>query len=284
MKLPKLIIVPLFTNLFFSLQAQNQYPQFYSLVRTAKKLDLQNKPDSSLLFYTNAFSKVTYVPEVYLTQAIKLSKKLKQKELYKTLSDKLTTQRNKIDKEYVKEITTLGKSDQAVRTNKNMAARDKYYNCLKEKNCSDKELKELKITVSKWRTIDSTDIYQLLALIKTKDYPSEKLVGTDACESAFAILLHFDADTNNHILKPILEEALHKGEIPPRDYAFIIDRREIFAGRPSYYYCVPFGIEKLSKDELTEVEKRRELINYGKISETQVIIKTKNSYQVKIIE
>lgn len=97
-------------------------------------------------------------------------------------------------------------------------------------------------------------------------------------------MLHFDKDTNNLILKPILEDALLKGQILPRNYALIVDRREIFAGRQSYYYAAPFGIEKLSKDELVEVEKRRELIGYGKISETQIIIKTKNSYQVQIIE
>lgn len=280
----KIIFTITLTCLIYLMQGQNNYHDFYRLTRMAKKCDLQNKPDSSLLLYKNAFSKVNYVKEVYLTSAIKLSKKLKQKELYKDLSTKLKTQRSLVDKEYAKEINAIGKADQAVRTKKNMNLRDKYYKCLNDTTCKATEREKLKSDLSKWWVIDSININKLLTLIKKKGYPDEKSVGTEAAESAFIILLHFDKDTNNHILKPILDEALLKGQILPRDYAFIVDRREIFLGRPSYYYCVPFGIENLTVEQLAEVEKRRELIDYGKISETQIIVKTKNSYQVKIIE
>jgi hypothetical protein len=284
MKLVKIIFPIVLISLTLSVQGQNQYLEYYRLARIAKKYELQNMPDSALLFYTSAFSKVDYVPENKLKAAIKLSKKLKQKELHKNWSNKLIAQKKGINKEYVKEIESIAKADQAVRSNKNYKAQNKYYECIKEGNCPPQELQKLKAILSKWYEADSANIAKLISLINTKGYPSEKALGVKVSESAFIILLHFDKDTNNFFLKPILDRALLNGEIYPRNYAWLIDRREIMGGRPSYYYHVPFGIEKLSKSEMEEVERRREMIGYGKVSETQIITKKKHSYRVTFID
>ena len=157
----KIILTIISTCLLYLTQGQNQFHDFYRLTRMAKRCDLQNKPDSSLLLYQNAFSKVDYILEVYLTSAIKLSKKLKQKELYKDFSAKLKTQRSHINKEYTKEIDLIGKADQAVRTTKNMNIRDKYYKCLKDTTCKAEELNKLKRALSIWWRADSNNINNL---------------------------------------------------------------------------------------------------------------------------
>lgn len=280
----KIIITAILANIIFLVSGQNGYIEYYRLMRMAKKYELQNKLDSSLICYKDGFSKVDFIHEKYLISAIKLSKKLEQKELENKLSFKYTNQKDSINKVYASEIEQLIKTDQENRCKSNLKAQNKYKECVEKGNCNQEELEKYKLILSKWHYIDSMNIEKLLFLIKAKGFPSEKLVGKVASEHAVILMIHFDTDTNNYILKPILDKALRKGYILPSNYAWIIDRRLVNRGKLPYFYKIPFGIENLTIDKKIEVDKRREKIGLGKLCETQIVVKKKNYYKVKYIE
>jgi len=52
----------------------------------------------------------------------------------------------------------------------------------------------------------------------------EELVGVDEYSNVVVMLTHFDKDTNNFILEPIMNKALDEGEICPFHFAAILDR------------------------------------------------------------
>jgi len=280
----KIFITAILVNIIFLVSGQNGNTEYYRLMRMAKKYELQNKLDSSLICYKDGFSKVDFIHEKYLISAIKLSKKLKQKDLENKLSFKYSNQKDSINKVYANEIELLIKTDQENRCKNNLKVQKKYKECVQKGNCSQEELGKYKLILSKWHYLDSINIEKLLFLIKAKGFPSEKLVGQVASEHAIILMIHFDTDTNNYILKPILDEALRKGDILPNNYAWIIDRRLVNSGKAPYYYKIPYGIENLTKDKKIEVDQRREKIGLGKLSETQIVVKKKNYYKVKYNE
>lgn len=266
------------------LKGQQEYGEFYQLCRTARIYKVNDKPDSALALYTLAFSRVNFVPEFHLRNAIEASHKHKEKNVSRALKQRLNIQQKTINKEYKKQIDSLFREDQRVRSTKYMKAQKEYHSCLKSGTCDDSRMNKLKGMMRKWNKTDSLNMGALLGLIREKGFPGEKAVGSISAEKAYIILLHFDSDTSNVVLKPILDQALAEGNISPMNYATIEDRRRVTAGKAPYYYAIPFGIEKLPAEEVDKVNQRRQQIFLGKVSESQIIKKTKKYYRVITLE
>ena len=158
-------------------------------------------------------------------------------------------------------MDSLVEKDQFVRKRKHSKA-NRYY--LKSSN--DKRLvnsirfKKSLVLRNEWLKIDSSNIQTLLQLIELKGFPSVDRVGERAYSNAQLLLLHFDEDTNNRILNPILTKFLETGEIFPSDYARIIDRHHSRDGKQVYYEWRPCLYELLSNQEKERVSQARKEI------------------------
>ena len=134
-----------------------------------------------------------------------------------------------------------------------------------------------------WWAVDSINMNTLLTLIKVNGFPSEKRVVKEAYGNDFIILLHFDKDEDNQILKPIIDKALIEGDIEPSDYAWIIDRRLSWGRqrKDPYYYHMPLGLDKLSEEDIRDINERRKKIGLRKLFEGIEIIKDDMSIATK---
>ena len=109
--------------------------------------------------------------------------------------------------------------------------------------------------------IDSMNINKLLELIKTNGYPSDKQVGHKTSYNAYVLMLHFDRDHNNKILKPILDEAYKNGYLGPTGLAWIVDRRrETKKVDPYYYFLSSESYKDLPLEKRKIVDYRRDSI------------------------
>ncbi len=246
--------------------SQDNYLEYYQLVTKAEGYKIAGKNDSALLSYEKAFEKVSYVHVRNLFAAKQLAKKLKQKDKAEMYHERIKANRKGINKTYKKIIDSLSKEDQRIRGKKYVNAQQVYYKTLKDSS-ADKTLKEFlsaQLLMQEWRKVDSANIVVMKRLIALYGYPSEKRVG-NAELSALVILLHYDVDSTNEIMKPVLDSALIQGDIWPQHYAWIIDRRMMWGqGKLPYYYeFSKKGIEKLSATEMEEVNRRRRLIGLG---------------------
>lgn len=157
---------------------------------------------------------------------------------------------------YSDQIDSLVIVDQEIRSNK---YRDLFSTFFKHKrdstlNKEDLIYKKSLMFMNRWTTVDSSNIYHLLSLINEFGYPSKSLVGKISNSNAEILFVHFDADSLNLVLQPILDSALKRNEISPEFYSWIIDRhRANFGAQPIYYES--FNDYKMYK-LLTE-EKRR---------------------------
>lgn len=86
------------------------------------------------------------------------------------------------------------------------------------------------------------------------------------------ILLHYEEDKDNKVLQPILTKALKNGEIFPADYAAIVDRRLVMTGTKPQYFEVPFGYDKLSKQEKEEVDRARIIIGLSTMNDSRLVV------------
>lgn len=126
--------------------------------------------------------------------------------------------------------------------------------------CSDIELK----------TTDSIVINSIWPFIEKYGIGDERLIGLDAANNLFIILLHFDADQSNN-LGPYLLDALMNGKIKPENYAWIIDRRRVWGNHlKPYYYQIPNGVDKLDNKEIEEINRRRSIIGCRSLAEYDI--------------
>jgi hypothetical protein len=166
-----------------------------------------------------------------------------------------------LDSNYIYLLDSLIKKDQFVRNRKHSKA-----NLYFLKSSNDKRLvnsirfKKSLVLRNEWLKIDYSNIQTLLQLIELKGFPSVDRVGERAYLNAQLLLLHFDEDTNNRILKPILTKYLKSGEIFPSDYARIIDRHHSRDGKQVYYEWRPCLYELLSNQEKERVSQARKEI------------------------
>lgn len=253
--------------------AQNDYINYHLAIDYAKKMTYENKPDSAIIYYKYAFSLVDYIYTNDLNKAQKLAKK--------TGDDSLVTfTQNKMDSyykpdiynsEYKRLVDSLSIEDQRIRGGKYTDAFAVYNEYINDStsNKNDRKFIEAKVLCCEHWAVDSTNIAMLLVLIDSFGFPGERRITLGSYNNAFIILLHFDKDTGNIILKPILDKALAEGDLLPRDYAWIVDRRRAWTSKNPQlpYYFMPNGLDKLSEEEILEINQRRKAIGLRNLFE-----------------
>jgi len=262
-KLSKLFIV-LSIMVSTHLNAQN-INSFYSEISIASNLAESGEVDEAILTYENAFKKIDYVRIRYLNKVLTLAKENNDLERVSNYSERIKKQRKGKKPHLIKVIDSLMQEDQKVRTNKS-AKRWRYMaKCDANPNCNKNSKKYIKskLTVDNWKRTDSLNIYSLLNLIELYGFIDEELIGPEKAESVFILLLHFDADTNNSVLEPVLKRALNEGKIEPKWYTMILDRHLGGDFAKQIYWTWPDSSKErypITEDDIPEILKMRESI------------------------
>lgn len=227
MKLHKQILI-LFLLFFFALQIKAQnINEFYFEANTARKLANAGKIDSAIATYENAFKKVDYVFITYLEKVKRLAELNNDTIRVEKYTRQIIEQSKGTNPKLKAIIDSLIIVDQKVRTGKSSRKSRYYAKCIyKKRNCNvnSKRYKESKKWYDNWEKTDSLNTDYLLKLFKQYGFIGEELVGVDRYIDVWVILLHYDRDTNNTVLEPILEKAREEGKILPDEMAMIIDR------------------------------------------------------------
>lgn len=116
------------------------------------------------------------------------------------------------------------------------------------------------------KVVDSMNMLTLLNQIEEYGYPGEKLIGHESAFNAFIMLLHMDRDKQNKVFKPILDEAYNNGQLWPRGYAWIVDRRRAWGDEklePYYYHMPSKKYDSFNREQINEVNRRRDSIGLG---------------------
>lgn len=132
---------------------------------------------------------------------------------------------------------------------------------------------------------DSLNTACLLKAIEKYGFPSAARVGFKHYWKAEIILLHADFDLDNKLLGDLMYNAVGSGEMLPRDYAGIIDRRCNFGGRPYVYFEVPIGYDDLSASEKEAVTKKRSTIGLRSVEKSlEITILPNGDMRVKPLD
>lgn len=261
-------LYPIVGIIFFfissTLIAQNNI-EFYSLINDATNLAKNGKLDSAIITYEDAFILKKYVHTSYLQKVLKLSKEKKDEVRVRKYTSQINTQLKGTKLELIPIIDSLLREDQRIRSNKHYKASKYYWKCLNDCNCNKQSKKYLKSTFlrNEWIDTDKSNASYLLKLIDEYGYLGEELIGKRSSET-FVMLLHYDVDTNNIVLSPILDKALEEGSILPKEYAMILDRHSFFINNTQTYWMWPCSSkgDKLpfKETEILEILERRESI------------------------
>jgi hypothetical protein len=270
---------------FLTSSSQNDYINYNLKVYEARKLAYENKLDNALDKYKEAFALVDYIHIETLEKAKKVAIELKNDSMIAFIDSEQIKYNNKVVDSSIKIlIDSIKNEDSNTRDKKYIQAQLTYwkYNEDENSNKNSSEYQQAKKLFDEWHNVDSTNIYILLNLIKQYGFPSEKLVKKDAAGSAFMVLLHFDKDSTNTILKPILDKALLEGNISPEKYAWIVDRRLSWGlGKEQYYYQMPMDTENLTPEQIKEVNERRKSIGLRDLFEGIKITTTESTMRVE---
>lgn len=263
-----------FTFLFFSLNVYSQDLQnirdFYYKIY---KADLQFKngyPDSALISYENAFKQVEFVSSVLLRKAEKLSRVNKDKTRIKYYKKQILIQKKcpEENKGILAKVDSLLRLDQKYMGSKYGKASVYCESCLGDSLCDTTSKKYVKsVQLKNIRTkIFFSNINYLIKLMEEHGYIGEQMIGSKNQYGFHVQLFHYDNDTNNRILKPILLEALIQNRISPLTFAVTMDRHLYSTSGKQKYWTSPFETNNpnLSEKEIMEVLKLRESIGiYG---------------------
>jgi len=130
---------------------------------------------------------------------------------------------------------------------------------------TDKFIKSKQI-YSNSRKVDSTNMVAILKLIDKYGFISEKMIGQYNFVNFCSILLHYDSDKGNRVLKPILDAALENNQITPFGYTHILDRH-LENNDSSQIYWTWFLIDEdpsFTDEEKIDIIKLRESVGlYG---------------------
>lgn len=117
------------------------------------------------------------------------------------------------------------------------------------------------------RSADSIVIGKILPFVEKFGIADERIIGKEAADNLFIILLHYDEDKANN-LGPYLLDALMSGKMKPENYAWIVDRRRVWGNKlKPYYYQLAYGFDKLTEKEIEEINRRRYVIGCRPLSE-----------------
>jgi hypothetical protein len=295
-----------FTTCFSQGLKLQPYPKYYHLIREAKIASKDGNSREALLKFAKAVKTVKYVHTHNWVWAAKEAKragecKLALKYLKLAFSQGYDEETYlSVGKPYFNEIPSIKALLDAFREcpefnnsyeSKLLALKksydDKFDNNLKQYLDSlykeDQRVRGSNISQAERIFVDSSNVYALKQVINKYGYPGEKLVGAETAAKIFFVLLHYDQDVDNALMKSVLLSALHEGDLNPQGYAWIVDRRLYWGPnkRDPYYFQIPTKkISILSDSEREEIDKRRYLIGLKPLAEMDVIFRPNGNIAV----
>lgn len=93
--------------------------------------------------------------------------------------------------------------------------------------------------IAAMQEIDARNTARLRELLNRYGWPSRRLVGREAAEAAWLIAQHADADPAFQRRCLELMQALPRGEVDPRNLAYLTDRVLVAEGKPQIYGTQP---------------------------------------------
>jgi hypothetical protein len=240
----------------------NFYHQLYQADLQAKNGNL----DSAILICEQSFEKVNYVHSFLLRKVLMFAKQNGDKTRIKSYREQIkkhkTCPENNL--EILAKIDSVLKWDQKYVGSKYGKATIYCEKCISNSECDTTAKKFLKSKelMDKRTGILSSNMSFLLNLIEEHGYISEEMIGNKNHYNFHVQLFHFDSDTNNRILGPILRQALLENRITPFFYAITIDRHLYSTTGKQKYWTSPFGTNNpnLTEQEVQEVLRLRERI------------------------
>ena len=278
----KVFIVLLILIFSAKVNAQNDYIQYYQLVTKVNQHAEKKKYDSLNVYLKQAFNLVDYVHIENLKLGKRIAKKNKDSELLAFCKEKLKKSNVDINQPLKEKLDSICNEDQRIRGNKYYNAKIYYQKCLFDSSfiITEKKRLESKKLMEEWWRVDSSNIEFVKNFNSKYGFPSEKLVEYETNRKISIVLAHYDKDTSNHILGKGLEIALMEGKIKPNDYAWIIDRHLMNAGKKQNFYTIPTPWIKMTNEQKIEYNKKRESIGLKSLEDQKVIVR-KNSVTVK---
>ncbi len=249
-----------------SLHAQNlqSVKTFYSDVYKADLLAKENRNTEAILAYEDAFTQIDYIHHSLLFKVLRLARKTNDKPRIKSYSKRLKRQKKcpPQNKPLLKTIDSLLKQDQIYMKSKYFKAKKYCIQCESDVLCdktSKKYLSSKELSTIQAETF-SSNIQHLLKLIEQHGYIGEEMLGTNHAYSFRVQIFHFDTDTNNVVLGPILEQALIEHKLTPLMYSLAIDRHLFQTTGRQIYWTSSFNTDNpnLSEQEIANVLKLRE--------------------------
>lgn len=272
MKLFCLILIMLLLSLEgFS---QDEWRKYHLNYSRAVLMDKKGEPDSVTYFLKKCFETNLFFSSKHSNFALKKLKHANEDSLTRQI--KIRASGQKVDFVYAQKIDSIFKIDQKNRSKKFqramrfIAENDNDSIILSVNN--QKRLIKSRAIQEAFNIQDSLNISCLLDLIDKRGFPSPRIVGDLSSNNAFIILLHFDKDSLNRVLSPIIDSALLNGELSPNDYAWICDRRSPWGrnGLP-IYYKMPYGVNSLGEKDLIIINERRKSIGLLGVFEGRII-------------
>lgn len=255
------IILIAFIILHFSANAQELNEANKNLI-AAKQLSVDGNIDSAMIIYELAFEQIEYVHSSHIHQIIKLAKLTNDRDRIKKYKKQLKEKKKCKNKKLKVKIDSISQWDKMIRIGI-FTRQFRFYNeCNKDSLCDKNSIKylEAKQYYDSAKVIDSSNQQALLDFLRTENgYKGQAAIGTKNEYDYYRLLLHFDTDTNNRILKPYLDEALEKGYLTPLTYTYILDRHEYHTLGTQTYWSWPILKEdpKLTDKQIAEVNERR---------------------------
>ena len=169
---------------------------------------------------------VDYVPTSYLTRVKDLAKQNNDVKRETTYAKRIKSQKQGTNPLLKAVIDSLIQVDQDVPFRKSSRLSNYYWKCGKRPGCdkSSKKYLKSKKAVDQGLQTDSLNTYFLLDLFEQHGFIGEELVGPKRADLVLIILLHFDADSTNAVLEPVLKNAVNEVKIKPMWYTWILDR------------------------------------------------------------
>lgn len=268
-----ILFVSIFTYSFVN--SQSNYINYHLLCYQAKVFISEQKYDSANVVFKEAFELVDFIHESNLKTAQRSAQKSKDLEFDTFCQEKLNNINDNINETFKHKIDSIQTLDQKVRTRKHIKARNYLTRCLRDTSYQPKPKKYQRSQeiFEVWRNTDSTNIECFKKLIHQYGYPSEQKVGARSNHLATIVLLHYDKDTANHVMGEILHEALLAGEIPPKDYAWIIDRHLLNAGQKQRYFTIPTILRPLTEEEKRYFNQNRKEIGMDPVENVKIKVK-----------
>jgi hypothetical protein len=272
------------------------YIPYYQLVNKAKIAQCQNKCDSAIAYYLQAFERVDYILVDDLHDFVRCAALEEKDSLIYWIMDKCVEQIVPLSFVFCWD-TLLTRYENTEKWQMcfvhEQATIDKYkekYNCPYRKIIdslvvSDQEVrnkwnwfcrmfpksKMAKKRHQQWWTVDSSNRVVIDELVKKYDYPNERNGCTNhPCHQAgMIVIFHYD-DTN--FFFAVEHKALIEGKFSPDCYARKARRVAIIFNLPLVNYTYRYR-KKMTTEEKMQVDKNRYEIGLPSIEEEKIIIR-----------